>query len=357
LETIMRKLAAAAIALTALAGIAAASLLSRPAAPPAPPPPADDPALRDEAPALTASNGLAWRDGPTLSLRMKSGEVLTLTNRTTCGDLPCPAELQSSYRYLGWDAPTGGYKLSVAPSGNSPEMLVPFAEDATLVDARHVEPSTDGPTPLPAPPAATGQDQGLSEWLSDIANERTHNEAPRLAAAAGKAVRDGAKLSLALNDGRHLVLTDDLACGQLSCPPSVFRSFDYAGMSPDGRFHVVDEHWDEASAALLVDASGGSIEVLLGLPKFSPDGKRLAASVSDLESSAPRRLEIWNLSSAVPGVEFALPGREDDDTIYDIVGWLDADHLRLRRGPWDSKERAPAMLVRNGGGWHIEVAN
>ncbi|HLN25555.1 MAG TPA: hypothetical protein VK558_16395 [Patescibacteria group bacterium] len=351
----MSRLAVAAIALTALAGIAAAALLSRPQAPPEPL--SDTPAQRDEAPALAASNGLVWRDGPALSLRLKSGEVLTLTDRITCGDLPCPIELSAQYRYRGWDEATAAYKLWVAPSGGSPDMLVPFTEDANLFDARQIEPSTEKPTPLPMPPAATGPDPDLAEWLADIASERTHSEAPKLAAAAGKAVRDGAKLSLALRDGRHLVLTDDLACGQLSCPPTVFRSFDYAGLSPDGRFHVIEEHWDEANAAMLVDVATGSIEVLLGPPKFSPDGKRLAAAVSDLESSAPRRLEVWNLTSAVPGVEYSLPGSDDDDTIYDIVAWVDADHLRLRRGPWDSKERTPAMLVRNGGGWHIEVAN
>ncbi len=350
----MRKAAVAALALSATAAVVAAAFWVRPPQPP--PAPAAAPfADADETAALAASNGLAWRDGPALSLRLKSGEVLSLTDHLNCGDLPCPPDLTTQYRFMGWDTRNGGYLLKVVP-GTAPVMLLAFAdEDPVLVDARHA-PAAEGPMALPPPPPAAESDESLGEWLTDVANGRSQSEAPLIAASRGKARRDGARLVLRLDDGREFALSDDLACGQTPCPPQVFRSFDYAGASPDGRFHVVEEHWDEASAAILVDARSGATTALLGPPKFSPDGQRAIATVTDLEWSAPRRLEIWTLGGAKPGIEFSLPAKDEDDTVYEVVAWHDADHVRLRRGPWASPQRSEVMLAHDGGGWRLEAA-
>ncbi len=51
-----------------------------------------------EATTLLSSNGLVWRDGGLLNLRTKSGAVLTLTDRVTCGDVPCPTGIVVRYR-------------------------------------------------------------------------------------------------------------------------------------------------------------------------------------------------------------------------------------------------------------------
>ncbi|MDR3438500.1 hypothetical protein [Telmatospirillum sp.] len=352
----MRKVALAAIALSTVAGIAAAWWWRPPEAPvPAPSAPVDHSSdSKDDAAAIAASKGLAWRDGNGLSLRLKSGEILTLADRVTCGDLPCPPELSARYRYLGWNETSGGYDLQIAPSP-APKSFLPFADDeAALLDARHVERSADAPVALPPQPPAVQTDDSLSEWLTDIANGRNQGEAPLILASHDQALRDGARLTLKLVDGKTLTLTDDLICGQVACPQQVFRSFDYGGLSSDGRFHVVEEHWNEANAGLLISTRTGGVTFLLGLPKFSPDAKRAVASVTDLEWSAPRRLEIWSLAGAVPGIEYSLPAKDEDDTIYEVVGWADAEHVRLRRGPWASEQRSPAMLAHGGNGWHLE---
>ncbi len=351
----MRRLALAALVLAVAAGIAGAALWL---SPPEPPPVAPQtPDIKDEATALTASNGLSWRNEGSLSLRLKSGEILTLTDRMACGDLPCPKELSARYRYLGWDGANGGYDLQVTPSP-APKMLLPYSDDdVILIDVRHAERLSGAPLALPAPPPAAEPDESLSEWLTDITNGRNQGEAPLIAASHGKAARQGTQLKLALSDGHNLILTDDLVCGQVACPQQIFRSYDYAGLSPDGRFHVVEEHWNEANAAILVDTRSGGVSFLLGVPKFAPNGQRAVASVTDLAWSAPRRLEVWSLSGAAPGIEFSLSAKDEDDTVYEVLGWSDSDHVRLRRGPWAAEQRNPAMLAHDGGGWHLEAAD
>lgn len=350
----MRKVALSALTLTAVAGIAGAALWTHQPVPPQPTATAED---TDEATALAASKGLVWRIGPALNFRLKSGEVVTFTDRVACGDLPCPTELSSRYRYQGWDSGKGGYLLRLTPS-SAPEMVLPYAEeDAALVDARHAEQPNGTPLAMPSPPPSVETDDSLGEWVTDITAGRLQSEAGLLAASEGRAWRDGGRLTMKLEDGRTLALADDLVCGQLACPPQVFRSFDYAGMSPDRRYHVVDEHWNEASAAMLVDVKTGGITDLLGTPKFSPDGKRAVTSVTDLEWSAPRRLEIWSLTSTAPGIEFSLSAKDEDDTVYEVVAWSDADHIRLSRGPWASDQRSPALLSHDASGWHLEGAD
>ncbi|PKU23915.1 hypothetical protein CWS72_13645 [Telmatospirillum siberiense] len=327
----------------------------RPAEPPPPPPAAPD--IQDEASALAASKGLVWREKDSLSLRLKSGEILTLTDRTTCGDMPCPKELSVRYRYLGWNNMNGGYDLRIAPS-SAPKMLLPYSDDdVTLVDSRHAERTSGAPLTIPPPPQAAETDESLAEWLTDITNGRNQGEAPLIASSHGKASRNGSLLRLELADGHHLSLTDDLICGQIACPQQVFRSYDYAGLSPDGRFHVVEEHWNEANAAILVDTRTGGTSFLLGVPKFAPNGRRAVASVTDLAWSAPRRLEVWSLSGAAPGIEFSLSAKDEDDTVYEVLGWADSDHVRLRRGPWAAEQRSPAMLAHDGTGWHMEASD
>lgn len=303
--------------------------------------------------AVSASNGLVQRHGPALTFRLKNGAAMTLTDRTRCGDLACPRSLAARYAYLGWDETAGGYRIDVA-APTAVQVVLPFAEDATLIDAGHAPPAAGTPTPMPAPPPAFAGDAGLADWLNQTAGGRDQSEAPRIAESGGRAARSGQSLILTLGDRRQLTLTDDLACGQVVCPARVFRAFEYAGLATGGRYFAVEVHWDEGSSAVLVDGQTGAVTALPGKPVFSPDGKRAAAAVEDLELPAPNRLEVWSLTGEVPAMEFQLPARRGDDMVYKIVGWDDPDHLRLRRGPWASREPGTAMLAHDAAGWHLE---
>jgi len=302
---------------------------------------------------LAASNGLVSRDGAALRLRLKSGEILTLTDHLQCGDLACPTALAVSYRYAGWDEKIGGYRLQMSMGNNQLMVLTYGGDEPALIDARHPG-DENAALPMPAqPPAAVQTDDSLAEWLADLTGERDQNEKPLIAAHAGQIKREADKLFLAFGDHHMLVLADDLVCGQVACPPQISRSFEYVGDSPDGAFHAVREEWNEAEEGLLIDREGAVLSTV-NVPSFSPDGQAAVAVIGDLEGAAPRRLEVWGLNKGKATLVFSVPAREEDDTIYELLGWVDSAHLRLKRGPWGSDRRTQVMLVKDMSGWHIE---
>lgn len=345
------KKAVAALCLFLAVGAVAALFWSR--RPPAEPTPAVIEGSKAESELLAASHGLARRDGLRLELVQKSGEILALTDHRQCGDLPCPKDLALSYRYLGWDEAIGGYQLQVDMGANQRMVLTYGDDEPELVDARHGAAARE-PVPMPVvipPPVKT--DDSLGEWLADLTADREQNEKPLIAAHSERVSRDGRTLTIRLQDQRNFVLQDDLICGQLACPPQISRSFDYVGTSPDGQFQVVHEEGNETEEGLLINRDG-ELVVTLSVPSFSPDGKAAVAMISDLEASAPRRLELWDLNDGKASLVFSLPAREEDDTIYEMVAWVDNTHLRLRRGPWGSDQRNAVMLVGDASGWHIQ---
>ena len=347
---------ALAVVLLCLAGAAVGAVVyfTRPADAPQTPPLPEAPATpAAEAAAIADSHGLVSRSGLTLDLRMKSGEVVTLTDRVKCGDLACPAGLATAYRYLGWDEKVGGYVLSVNLGNSQPMVLTYGDDDPSLLDARH-EAEGDEPTPIPAKaPAAVQTDDSLAGWLKDLTDERDESEKPAIAAHPSRIARDGGKLTLFLDDKRKLVFVDDLVCGQLACPPQISRSFDYVGDSPDQHFHVVREQWNESETGMLIDGAG-AVLAMPSLPSFSPDGKFAVSVVSDLEEARPQRLQVWALEGGKANLVFSVPAKGEDDTVYDLVGWADANHLRLKRGAWGGDQRTPVMLVHDAAGWRLQ---
>jgi hypothetical protein len=350
-----RRAALAAIILCAGAGAVAAVVFwphaaLEPTPPPLPVPSAEAPA--EEASAIADSHGLVTRDGPALNLRMKSGEVVTLTDHAKCGDLPCPPGLATAYRYLGWDEKVGGYRLAVALNAAQPMVLTYGDDDPTMIDARHQAENAE-PTPMPAKaPPAVATDESLAGWLNDLTAERDETEKPAIAAHAQRVQRDGGRLTVVLDDKRRLTFEDDLVCGQLACPPQVSRSFDYVGDSPDGHFHLVREQWNESESAMLVDGAGAILS-LPSVPSFSPDGKFVVSVVSELEESQPQRIQVWSLAEGKVTPVFSIGAKGEDDTVYEVVGWSDATHLRLKRGPWGGDKRSPVTLVRDGQSWRL----
>ena len=340
---IRRKLVLTAFLLATFAGASAATYITVQR-----PPAADDGgATPAERAAIAAARGLVRRQGPALSMKLHGGAELTLTDRSRCGDLACPPNLVERYRFRGWNARLGGYLLD----NGGQAALLPFDEDPTLLDPAHTEPLAQGPLPLPAVPPPAVHDEGLTRWLAGIGKERARAEEPLLAAQKGRVRREADQLILTLADGRRLALSDDLLCGQLPCPPQIFHSFAYAGTSPDGRFHLVQEHWDEAASTLLISAADGHMTELMGVPRFSPDGKLAVDALPDLQWSAPNRLELWSLTGAHPRLVLQQMASADDDSVFTIETWTDNAHVRLTRGAWGAGKGIPMMLSHHQYGW------
>ncbi|HEY1722555.1 MAG TPA: hypothetical protein VGG27_15030 [Magnetospirillaceae bacterium] len=308
--------------------------------------------------ALSDSNGLVWRDGAALHFRMATGAVLMLTDHIKCGALPCAGSLASQYRYLGWDPTAGGYKIQVGQSQPIDKVLpwdVPW-DRPSLLDASQAPPRVNGPMAMPEAPPDVAPDVGMGDWLAQMAAGRDPIEGPRLAASNGHAVRKGSTLSFQLQSGQDLSLSDDMQCGQLVCPPEIERSYEYLGSSGDGRYQAVADHWYDGGDALLIDTQSGTVISLAGQPVFAPDGKRLAASMNDPETPGPHALEVWSLNGDAPSLDFSVKADAGQDA-FDIVGWGDPNHLKLKRGAWDGQQRIPVMLAHDGESWHLEGGN
>lgn len=307
--------------------------------------------------AISDSNGLVHRDGGVLSLIVNTGAALALTDRLVCGDLPCPEGAAKAYRYRGWDARAGGYRLRIG-TRKPAEMILAWelaGDDPILFDANHLLLHTGGSLAMPTAIAPVTLDTGLADWLANTAGARDQVEAPRLANSGGRASRKDSSLTLALKDGRKLVLTDDLGCGQLICPPEVVIGFEYRGADAKDRFHAIDEHFYESSNALLFDLQSGAITTVAGPISFSADGGRAIAVMNDPEPKGQHDIEIWSLAGDTPALEFAYTG--DGETTYEVVGWDDADHVRLSKGAWRATPRIPVMLGHDPSGWHLQAAN
>jgi len=306
---------------------------------------------------ISASHGLVKRDGAVLSLFLAGGASLALTDRLTCGDLPCPDRATTKYRYRGWDEEAGGYRIEVG-ARTPVEMTLAWqlaGDDPELLNANNLFLRAGKSMKLPAPPAPRKIDAGLADWLANTAGARDVVEAPRIAKTAGRVSRNGASLTLALDDGRKLVLTDDLACGQLVCPPELVIGFEYHGADATGRFHAIEEHFYETGDALLFDSHSGGVTSVAGPIAFSPDGSRAVAVMNDPEPRGNHDIEVWSLSGAAPVLDYSYTG--DGENTFEVVKWDDADHIHLTRGKWRAEPRTPVMLAHVAAGWHLQNGN
>jgi hypothetical protein len=342
-EILMALLTVAPVALGAVAGLALEEGLPG--------------AYDAEAAAIAASHGLVRRDGPVLSFVLATGAALALTDRLVCGDLPCPERATTRYRYTGWDAKAAGYRLQVG-ARLPVDMTLAWAlagDDPVLFNANALLVRKEKAMAMPAAPPPRKIDAGLADWLANTAGARDAIEAPRIAKSAGRVSRSGSALMLALDDGRKLALTDDLACGQLVCPPEVVIGFEYHGADPSGRFHAIEEHFYETGDALLFDARSGTVTSVAGPIAFSPDGNRAVAVMNDPEPRGSHDIEIWSLAGAAPALEFSYTG--DGENTYEVTSWDDPDHIRLTRGKWRAEPRTPVMLAHVASGWHLQNGN
>jgi len=213
-------------------------------------------ATPEEKTAIAASNGLVKRDKDGLKLALDGGAALNLADLQRCGDVACPPRLARTVRYKGWDDALGGYRLTL----DGRDLLLPFGTEAQLQDPAHADLPASGSMELPSPqPPRSAADDSVTQWLQEIAQGRDNDEAKTIDATKGKAERKGPDLILTLDDGKRLVVSDQLACGQAACPAPLFRAYAFAGMASDGHHYLIEERQDEAVTLLHVSLTDGSI--------------------------------------------------------------------------------------------------
>ena len=313
-------------------------------------PPAAPPASSNDAAALATSGGLAWRQNNVLFLRLKTGEILSLTDRIMCGDFPCPPFLVNRYRYLGWNEKLVGYRLML--SDDRPhEVFLPFEGDPAFLDPEHTEPPEESPISQPTSPPEVIRDHSLEEWAAHITVSRNQTESPHLSSDK-RVTREGDQLNLSLDNNRHFILIDDLVCNQAVCPTQ--QNFELVGSSPDGRYRLVNQHTNESTATLLINVSTGNVTPLLNIPLFSPDGKWAVSVATDFEQTAPHRLEIFSLIDEKPTLTFFVSANDKDTTAYELGMWQDNQHLTLYRHDWKKTQHIPVILAYNNSAWHFK---
>mgnify|MGYP001060556717 CR=1 FL=1 len=164
--------------------------------------------------------------------------------------------------------------------------------------------------------------------------------------------RSGDTLVIPVPGGEHVRLVNEDAGG----PENVFYS--YRDHLKDAGYHVVDVHYWEGSAHILVDDSTGRETRVMGPPVASPDGRRLVvASAAGVAGYSPNELQVWRVTPA--GLELEWEVQPDDWGAAD-PRWIDARTVRFQRTRHDCANNEPvcydeAMLRLRDGEWEVRT--
>jgi hypothetical protein len=176
--------------------------------------------------------------------------------------------------------------------------------------------------------------------------------------------REGGGLSLQLDGGRRLTLTDVPAShGPEAGKPVEQRETTYAlrAYLPRINAYVVALAFRDGGAFVLVEARSGRQMPLNGEPRFSPDGARFVeASQADRTGVVPSQISVWRMAEGGPVREFQAkpaPG-EAWDPVEPV--WTSSSTIRFVRRSSDRSGfslRESAVLLRLGpAGWEMRAA-
>jgi hypothetical protein len=171
-----------------------------------------------------------------------------------------------------------------------------------------------------------------------------------LAAARGRAERQGNQLTLVLLDGRRIEFQ--------SCPSTPFgpprnclAEFYLVADLPSRHAYIVcAAHGDRCDVGVIDDRSGRA-SVLPSIPYFSPDGTELVA-VDNGDVFPDPAIQIWRAESDGWTIEW---GRNvaDDPVKHEtfLTRWTDRNHIVLEFR--SAKHKWPALLKRDQSGWQL----
>ena len=94
--------------------------------------------------------------------------------------------------------------------------------------------------------------------------------------------RSGKNLTLFLENGKKLVLTNP---GTPEDDGDEYEGYSFEHFFEKNNFYLIRVQYYEGSAHMLVDRKSGAKEYIIGIPYFSPSGKRVLAISMDLEAA------------------------------------------------------------------------
>jgi hypothetical protein len=159
-----------------------------------------------------------------------------------------------------------------------------------------------------------------------------------IAASGGWARRDGATLSLNIEKGSAITLTNDESGCQPDHPDHL-KCYDFTLLAYLAGQHafLLAESFDEGGKVLMIDDRTGTRTEFTDLPRFSPDGKLLLV-ISDDEEGDAGAIELWS--------------REQ----VDFVAWTDDGiqlDLSFSQGDDKPELHRPATLANGKSGWAL----
>ena len=184
---------------------------------------------------------------------------------------------------------------------------------------------------------------------------------PRILAGASGARREGATLTLSLQEGRTLTFVDgEPAPGETEADRDVrYRLF--ARDSGHGLW-VVLGRWEHGERWYVVDRAAGTVGTFAGVPQISPDGTRVAES-SSWTSPGGRGLRVWRLAYPAPVLEFSAEVAEDPlslEPAFRALKWKGDDAVSfLWQVPIEGcrpscYRNAAGRLTRDREGWSLD---
>ncbi len=181
-------------------------------------------------------------------------------------------------------------------------------------------------------------------------------EGPALASTAGRAMRKGDDLILALGNGQKVSFHSN-------CPPDSGSSCDgYALIAylPSVHLFVVLEYFYEDAEYWLINDQTGRKTNIRSVPIFSPDRERFLVQDDDMINDHPNNLEIWRRVDDGAVLEWAHPYTLIDQEIPGFKGlyhtdadWHEADRIALNFSADYGATKWLGSITREKGGWHV----
>ena len=176
-----------------------------------------------------------------------------------------------------------------------------------------------------------------------------------IAASGGWAKREGATLSLNIEKGAAVALTNDESGCQPDHPDHM-KCFDFTLLAylPGQHAFLVAESFDEGGKVLMIDDRTGTRTEFIDLPRFSPDGKLLLIVSNDEESGAGT-IELWSRDGDTVKKLWTVPDTVGAEQV-DFVTWDDDGiQLDLTFSQDDDKPdlHRSAKLAKGQSGWAL----